>query len=485
MKILLVALALLFAFSCTSVPTNKTQSVLTQRNLSKIEQQDLKAAKDLVRRYWLHGFTYDMSSIYTMNDLISKLDPHSNYMDSSQCATLKKYESSNNKGAGFSTYFKSDKICAVYDVEYNSSAWKAGLLIDDEIRVVNGVKCYGKSAIQVDSLVNRAKTYLRLIVKRNCNSEINYLDLYIPFDVIPDNDITKGVMLGDSIGYIEIKQFKNGTSQRFRNEVHRLKRLGMNKMILDLRDNGGGLLDEAQEVTDEFIPKGLLLYSKSGEYYTSDMKQEVIDKTGFYIPVDTVEYATNGGCFEEGEVLVLIDRNTASAAELLAGVLQQHQRARLMGEASFGKARIQHLFYLSGGGTLKLTIGEYILPNNVRIDKWILHDSVGLHPDIFFQNEKKALSDSLQDKIRKEVAALIGDAAEVRMNCTNEKFIPDTICKLYKQTGYMEYIITWKWLIWTTNYMTAWATESSLVNEAATILRTATTQPYYKSTTRK
>ena len=159
-------------------------------------------------------------------------------------------------------------------------------------------------------------------------------------------------MLNKTAGYIKINRFAETTYNEFKIGLNKLKKQGANSILIDLRDNGGGYLDQAVEIADEFLKeKNLIVFTKN--------KKGRIDKT----------YASDGGIFETGKVTILINENSASASEILAGAIQDNDRGSVVGRRSFGKGLVQREMPLGDGSSVRLTVARYYTPTGRSIQK--------------------------------------------------------------------------------------------------------------------
>jgi len=177
-------------------------------------------------------------------------------------------------------------------------------------------------------------------------------------------------LLGDGIVYLRIEAFQDGTAKALRGALDRAvsdlkRRGGVRGVLLDLRDNGGGLLDEAIWVSDEFLPTGVIVTTRGRD------EREVARYT-----------ARRAGTRPKWPIVILINENTASASEIVAGALQDHQRATIVGERSFGKGSVQTIFDLPGGSAIKLTISRYFTPSGRSIQ------ALGISPDLYAEQPR-------------------------------------------------------------------------------------------------
>ncbi|AMA71718.1 hypothetical protein ACH33_01915 [Aneurinibacillus sp. XH2] len=237
-----------------------------------------------------------------------------------------------------------------------STAAKAGLRAGDEIIAVDGKRVAGQSIEQVTEwMKGEVGSSIELTIKRAGKEQIvSLMREALQFSPVDS------VMLDNKIGYMVLYTFSENSAEVFRKHLAKLRKDGMKGLILDLRDNGGGYLDAALEIADEFIDKGALVYVKD----RSGKRTAIMAKSGaISLPV-----------------VVLVNGGTASASEVLTGALQDYNVAKIVGTKTFGKGTVQELVPLKQGGILKLTIEEYFSPKLRKIN------GHGITPDIIVEN---------------------------------------------------------------------------------------------------
>jgi carboxyl-terminal processing protease len=286
----------------------------------------------------------------TISDMLHKLDPHSNYIPAKDLKLAQEGIEGKFGGVGIRFNILRDTIC-VTNVIQGSPSQRAGILAGDRIISVNGEKTAGakitnekvmeylkgEEGTQVKIEIQRGKTKKTMIVVRG---------------EIPIYSVTSAIMLNDKVGFIHIEQFSVQTAIEFRQAANSLLQQGMTKLILDLRNNGGGVLSGAIDVADEFLPNGLKIVETRGE----NTREEKY-------------FSTRGGLLEKIETAVLINQYSASASEILAGALQDNDRALIYGRRSFGKGLVQGDFNLRDGSNLRLTVARYYTPSGRCIQK--------------------------------------------------------------------------------------------------------------------
>lgn len=305
---------------------------------------------DLIRLKYVDSIALDSIELAGLEAITQQLDPHSLFIPAAKIADVEADLTGNFSGIGIEYQMLRDTLMVVNVVD-KGPAVQAGLLIGDAIIAVNDSSIAGK---------NIDNAQLRKLLRGKRASTVNVTLIRdgkqmvktITRGEVPLPSVDAGYMLANGIGYIKINRFAETTFFEFMDAATDLNSKGMKKMILDLRGNGGGLLDEATKIADEILEDGLTIVSTKG----SRVKDQKV-------------FATKPGLFEEGLVVVLLDEQSASAAEVLAGALQDNDRATIMGRRSFGKGLVQEQYKLSNGGALRLTVARYYTPLGRGIQK--------------------------------------------------------------------------------------------------------------------
>jgi carboxyl-terminal processing protease len=304
----------------------------------------------LIESKYVDTLTADSLKQHTIEALIDRLDPHSSYIPAEEIDAMNEDLQGNYHGIGIQYEIIKDTvtILSIFDA---SPAAKAGLQIGDQIIKADTVQISGKKL--KDAAVNRIvrgqkESSITLHLLRNYKT----LTLTIERNKIFSGNIDAAYMIAPEIAYLRISSFAENTYEEFMEQVEKLKDLGMQKMILDLRDNGGGVLDDAVQIADEFL----------------DGNKEIVSTKGAKMPLERYA-ARRPGLFEKGQLIVLINEHSASASEVLAGAIQDWNRGTLIGRRSFGKGLVQEQFSLSDGSALRLTVARYYTPLGRCIQK--------------------------------------------------------------------------------------------------------------------
>lgn len=284
-----------------------------------------------------------------IKNMLEDLDPYTRFYDEQGVEDVKINSLGEYSGIGAQSKFYNKKLLLV-EIYEDFSADKAGLKIGDQIIKIDNISIEDYESSQVSALLKGAiDSTVDLVIKR----QDELLNFSIKREKIIVNPVPHYQMINDEVGYIAFTKFNNKASESVRNAIVDLKSLGLKKLILDLRGNPGGLLNEAVSITNFFVPKNELVVTtraklkKWSETYRT--KNEALD---LEIPL-----------------VVLIDKNSASAAEIVAGSLQDLDRAVIIGQRSFGKGLVQRYRNLSYGTKFKLTISKYYTPSGRNIQE--------------------------------------------------------------------------------------------------------------------
>jgi len=288
----------------------------------------------------------------TVNGILNNLDPHSVYIPKSELQRVSENMKGDFVGIGINFYTYKDTIAVIRAVKDGPSD-KAGIKSGDRIVVANGDSIYGKKWSNTD-IINKLKGEINTLVdlKVYRRDEANLLDFTIKRDHVPIESVDASYMLTDDMGYIKINRFAESTYKEFKTGLDELQKQGATKLVLDLRDNPGGFLSIAEQIVDEFLEDDkLILFTKS--------KKGTIEKS----------FATRKGDFEDGEVFVLINENSASASEIIAGALQDNDKGIIVGRRSYGKGLVQREMELGDGSAVRLTVSRYFTPTGRSIQR--------------------------------------------------------------------------------------------------------------------
>ncbi|MFV5686205.1 S41 family peptidase [Flavobacterium sp. GB2R13] len=325
------------------------QSPFFAKNNSK---NKLNKLIDFIDNEYVDNVNTDSIVNLTVDNILAKLDPHSVYIPPSEQAEVVESMKGDFVGIGVNFYMYNDSVAIIKPVENGPSA-KAGIKAGDRILYADKTKLFGRK-LPNDSLFSKLKgtvgSEIELTVYRK--SERKKIKLKVKRDIIPLKSVDISMLLKNDTGYIKINRFAETTYGEFKRGLDALKKQGAKSLIIDLRDNGGGYMEEAIAIADELLKdKQLIVFTKN--------KKGNIDKT----------FATERGSFESGNVFVLINENSASASEILAGAIQDNDRGTIVGRRSFGKGLVQREMDFDDGSAVRLTIARYYTPTGRSIQK--------------------------------------------------------------------------------------------------------------------
>lgn len=288
----------------------------------------------------------------TIRDMLHRLDPHSTYIAQQDVQKTEESIQGHFEGIGIEFHIFRDTLTVIRVVD-GGPADKAGLEGGDRIVSIDGTSVVGdyeETASWINTLRGTSGTEVAVQVARRGEDQLKGYS--IRRGPIPILSVDARYMINDSVGLIKVNRFSESTTEEFERAVRHLERKGMSYLILDLRDNPGGLLRAAKDMADAFLKDGELIV------YTKDREGE-----------SDMSFATNRGIFETGDVVVLVNENSASAAEIVAGALQDNDRATLIGRRTFGKGLVQEEMRLSDGSRMRLTTSRYYTPTGRSIQK--------------------------------------------------------------------------------------------------------------------
>jgi carboxyl-terminal processing protease len=278
--------------------------------------------------------------------MLKSLDPYTNYIPEDQIEDYRTMTTGEYGGIGATVGTRNGKVVVMMPHQ-DSPAQKAGLKIGDEILEIDNVKvANSKANTDVSKLLKgQANTNVRLLVKRYGESQAK--EIIIKRGVIKINNVPYYAMLNEEVGYIQLSDFTSGASQEVKNALKELKDKGAQSIVFDLRGNPGGLLNESVNISNLFINRDLEVVRTKGKIEEWNKSYKALNQ-----PVDT-----------DIPMVVLTNNRSASASEIVSGVLQDYDRAVLLGQRSFGKGLVQTTRPLSYNSQLKITTAKYYIPS--------------------------------------------------------------------------------------------------------------------------
>ena len=347
--------ALLFVVLLAGILIGKLANFVenySQFSLSNPPTTKLNKLIEFINNEYVDSVNTDSIVDSAIGNILEKLDPHSVYVPPSEQSQVAESMKGDFVGIGINFYQYNDTVAIIKTIEGGPSE-KAGLQSGDRILFAGSDKLFGRN-LPTDSLYAKLKgkidSEVLLTVYRK--SEKRIFKRTIKRDVVPIKSVDIGMKLDKSVGYIKINRFSETTYQEFIDHLFTLKNNGMKSLVIDLRDNGGGYMQEAVKIADELLPgKKLIVFTKN--------KKGEVEKS----------YTEFEGSFEQGAVFVLINENSASASEILAGAIQDNDRGTIIGRRSFGKGLVQREMSFDDGSAVRLTIARYYTPTGRSIQR--------------------------------------------------------------------------------------------------------------------
>lgn len=305
-----------------------------------------------------------------MKGMIQSLDKYSEFMDPETYTEMKVETEGEFGGIGIEIAIKDDILTVIAPIE-DTPAYKAGLKAGDRIVKIDKDITRGITLLEaVKKLRGKPGTQIPVTILRESEGKI--LDFTITRDIIKVKSIRKAEILEDKIGYIRLSVFQERSAKDFEDALAELEKKGMDSLILDLRNDPGGLLNVAADVTGKFLPAGEMIVYTKGRDKRQDMEFRAKDKK------PRTEYP----------LAILVDQGSASGSEIVAGAIQDHKRGIIVGTKTFGKASVQTVIPLSDGSALRLTTSKYYTPSGRSIH------GQGIIPDIVIEREEKPKEES-------------------------------------------------------------------------------------------
>jgi carboxyl-terminal processing protease len=343
-------------------------------------------ALDLIKNSYVDSVNTDSLQGVSINNLLQGLDPHSLYLPAQQAQSLNEKLDGGFNGIGLEYILLRDTL-VITQVYPNGPAATAGLIAGDKVITADGKKFSGTHL--TNNIVNKvfrgdkdSKIVLNVVLPKGGNKAFTIKRGHVDL-----SSLDADYMAAPGVGYIKISKFALTTDADFRTALNNLKKQGMQKLVLDIRENGGGYLNAATALADEFLTKDRLIV------YTKGVHEERRDY-----------FATDSGNFQDGKLAVLIDEYSASASEILAGALQDLDRATIVGRRSFGKGLVQQQFPFGDGSAVNLTVARYYTPSGRSIQKSYKNGVDNYHNEIAERMRKGELfsaQNNLDDSIFK------------------------------------------------------------------------------------
>jgi carboxyl-terminal processing protease len=341
--------------SAGSVPARRPTTHTSPTAIPLIEK-DFDEALRVIHENYVEGQSLDYNSVFKSSiiGMLRSLDPHSNYYDKDEYEELKTDQRSEYFGIGASiqNYLVGDKLDTFITATFQGApASRAGLRFGDRIVAVDGVSMTGKDSAQVrDKIRGPRGSLVKITVERAADNRVQIVE--ITRDSVPQPSVPDAYLIKPGVGYVDMTRgFNYSTTDELQGALEMLHAKGASALVLDLRNNPGGFLDQAIHVAEVFLPNGALIMTQKGRNGLRDNTYRSANRLPDQIPL-----------------VILINKNTASASEIVAGAMQDHDRALIVGQTSFGKGLVQSIIPLEYGG-LTLTSAKYYTPSGRLIQR--------------------------------------------------------------------------------------------------------------------
>jgi carboxyl-terminal processing protease len=326
-------------------------------NTTAAISQNFKEALTIIQEHYIDGNKVDYNDVYksSINGMLRSLDPHSNYFDREEFEEMLTDQRSEYFGIGASiqNYQTGNSVDTFITATFqNSPAWRAGLRFGDRIDSVDGVSMHGRASAEVrDKIRGPRGTHVTLSLTRAANGKSENIE--IVRNAVPQPSVPDAYFIRPGVGYIDMTRgFNSDTAEALEAKLEFLHSRGMNSLVLDLRNNPGGLLDESILVARTFLPAGQVIMTQKG-------RSGINDKIHMSTRADP----------DRVPLVILINEYSASASEIVAGAIQDHDRGLIVGQTSFGKGLVQSIIRLPGDSGLTLTTAYYYTPSGRLIQR--------------------------------------------------------------------------------------------------------------------
>ena len=351
MKILKTSLYAFFLLAVISFGFVRSQQMDIYREIARSQQQIMTVYKYLLTEY-IHELDVQELTTRIIDSMLSNFDPYTEYYEQKDLEDLSVKTEGEFSGVGLEIYMYEDQLTVVSPIE-GSPASRSGIYTGDAIMNIDGVATEGLELKDATNKIRgKAGTEVILTIKKPITGEIQ--DYPIIRDVITIKDIPFYGMVDDNVGYLRITNFSINTANETKDAIISLMQEGAGSVVIDLRDNPGGLLSSSLDLLDLILPKNLDLVSTKGREGKNIKNYQTLNNA--LIP-------------ESINLAVLINGGSASASEIVAGVLQDHDRAVVLGSQSFGKGLVQTVIGINQDTALKITNSKYYIPSGRSLQK--------------------------------------------------------------------------------------------------------------------
>ncbi|SFC41243.1 carboxyl-terminal processing protease [Parapedobacter composti] len=371
---LLLGLLLGQKYADENTHTGSTGALLLNRtdNLGKVQRMI-----NIIANHYVDSLDIDQLQELAIDELVGQLDPHSEYLRPNQVHRQQETLEGSFEGIGIEYYNLHDTLMTVGLIA-GGPAQRAGMRVGDKLIAINGDTIAGiRFSEQTIEKKIRGRRGTAIEISINRNGKNLPLPLKVMRDRVEVSSIDAAYIIDSATAYIKIRRFGARTADDFKRALQNLKKQGAQRLILDLRENGGGYFNAATALASQFfVDKQLIVYTQGAHEGRTDY------------------YSSANGIFGDGKLAVLIDEQSASASEIVAGAIQDLERGIIIGRRSFGKALVQEQFGFSDGSALNLTVARYHTPSGRCIQKTYPSRNAMRRDTIMFPSVQKAHTDT-------------------------------------------------------------------------------------------
>lgn len=372
-----IAIAIIFAAGIWMGSVLNASSEFSQA--ANVKKRKLNNLIDIIDERYVEKVDTDSIVDVTVNGILGTLDPHSVYIPANDSEQVNNNMRGDFVGIGVQFYVRNDTISVLNAIAHGPSK-RAGIKAADRILYADSKPLFGKYASNTDILKGKSGSKVVLGILKPGAKQVTQIT--VTRGTIPLPSIDAAYMLTDKLGYIKINRFSETTTAEFNKAIKEISAKGAQEIVLDLRDNPGGVLDAAIAIADEFLKKNQLIV------FQKDRNNKRVDSK-----------ATSAGSFEDKKVYILINENSASASEVVAGALQDNDKGTIVGRRSFGKGLVQQEIKLGDGSAVRLTVARYYTPTGRSIQRPYENGNDNYYKEYIARYENGELLDAAKIKV--------------------------------------------------------------------------------------